>query len=128
MKNGKLNLPEIIYLSNSKKAWNSVIDSVERYQSHTIDIKPKIHIDQKLILALIEPKDGGIYLCVILEYLIFIQDKFLEEIMTITPGTYRSLRFLEDSDSFTETERTLQYYIQSLTLEQLRNDNLISYQ
>ncbi|RHZ50625.1 hypothetical protein Glove_494g17 [Diversispora epigaea] len=48
--------------------------------------------------------------------------------MTITPGTCRSLGFLEDSDSFTETAGSPQYYIQSLTLEQSREDNLISYQ
>ncbi|CAG8605014.1 8472_t:CDS:2, partial [Diversispora eburnea] len=111
-----------------EKAWNSVIDNVDRYECHEIVIKPKMHFDQKLTLALIEPKDEGVYLCAILEYLIFIQNKFLEEIMTITPGTCRSLGFLEDSDSFTETEGPPQYYIQSLTLKQLRKDNLISYQ
>ncbi|RHZ50618.1 hypothetical protein Glove_494g23 [Diversispora epigaea] len=111
-----------------ENAWNSVIDNVDRYQRHKIDIKPIMHIDQKLILALIEPKDEGVFLCEMLEYLVSIQNKFIEEIMAIKPGTCRSLRFLEDSDSFDETEGPPQYYIQSLTLKQSRKDNLISYQ
>ncbi|RHZ88035.1 hypothetical protein Glove_26g184 [Diversispora epigaea] len=111
-----------------ENAWNSVIYNVDKYQCHKINIKPKMNFDQKLILALIEPKDEGVFLCAILEYLVFIQNKFIEEIMTIKPGTCRSLRFLEDSDSFDETEGPSQYYIQSLTLERSRKDNLISYQ
>ncbi|RHZ83844.1 hypothetical protein Glove_87g84 [Diversispora epigaea] len=111
-----------------EKAWNSVIDNVDRYQCQKININPKMNFDQKLILALIEPKDEGVFLCAILEYLVFIQNKFIEEIMTIKPGTCRSLRFLEDFDSFDETEGPPQYYIQSLTLEQSRKDNLILYQ
>lgn len=119
------------------QAWNSVIDHVKNYQCHELpSTKPLIDIESPITFGLIEPKDTGVFICAILEYLIGIQNDFLREVATIAPGKCHSLVFLEDK-SFTSKDpnatsksvkSTTQYYIQSMTVEQIQPNNVINFQ
>uniref|UniRef100_U9UDW4 Uncharacterized protein n=1 Tax=Rhizophagus irregularis (strain DAOM 181602 / DAOM 197198 / MUCL 43194) TaxID=747089 RepID=U9UDW4_RHIID len=87
-----------------------------------------------------EPKDTGILLCAILDFLVDLQNKFLEEVMSIPPGTCRSLKFL-DEPTF-NVEQTVSstskiqpakpntpsgYYLQSMRIDHARSANIINF-
>ncbi|CAG8756193.1 14713_t:CDS:1, partial [Acaulospora morrowiae] len=110
-----------------EEAWNAVIEGVDRYQCHDLKEKPKMSMDRRLIMGLVEPKDDGVYLCAIIEHLVSLQNEFLQEVMLIPPGTCRSLKFLEESLKSESGNTPARYYVQSMTAEQARKDNIISY-
>ncbi|CAG8439539.1 3367_t:CDS:10 [Acaulospora colombiana] len=110
-----------------EEAWNVVIEDVDRYQCHTLEHKPKMNQDRRLIMGLMEPEDDGVYLCAIIEYLVSLQNEFLQEIMVIPPGTCRSLKFLEESLEAKSDDTPARYFVQSMTIDQARKDNIISY-
>lgn len=116
-------------------AWNKVIDDVDRFQCHELpQPKPFIDLISHVSLALVEPKDSGVYLCAILEYLIRLQNDFLQEILNIPIGHCKALKFSEepyfikgnaassslrthDADS---TETSTRFYLQSLRINQTK--------
>ncbi|CAG8523422.1 10645_t:CDS:10, partial [Racocetra fulgida] len=124
-------------------AWNETIDHVTRYQCHPLpDEKPYIDINSNIVFGLMEGRDTGIYLCAILEYLITLQNNFLQEVMTIPGGSCPSLNFLRElswvtyenvSSSFTNSTPALAieaqspYFIQSKKLDTLKETNFINY-
>ncbi|CAG8590736.1 35426_t:CDS:2, partial [Racocetra persica] len=115
-----------------EESWNIVIEKVDRYQCHELSEKPEMNRTRPIIMGLIEEKDLSLYLCAILEYLIGLQNNFLQDVMTIPPGSCKALRFLEqtsfDAEEGTSTvTSTSQYSVRSLTLNQAHFDNIISY-
>jgi hypothetical protein len=125
------------------KAWNSVIGDVDQFQCHDLPIpKPKINLRSPISLALVEPKDSGVFLCAILEYLIGLQNNFLQEVLSIPIGSSYALKFLEEPYFSAEntisssssrahkvalTERSTRYYLQSLRIDQTKQKNFINY-
>ncbi|RIB28541.1 hypothetical protein C2G38_2028448 [Gigaspora rosea] len=130
------------YLSSTfeefAKAWNTVIDKVKYYQCHELPAtKPQINRSSLIVFGLMEPKDTGVYLCAILEYLIGLQNNFLQEVAEIRPGTCNSLKFLEDSSFYNENKAAssstskdtiTRYYIQSMRIDQMQATNFIDFQ
>src|SRR5438034_5570183 len=92
-----------------------------------------------VVFGLMEPKDAGIPLCAILDFLVNLQNKFLEEVMSIPPGTCRSLKFL-DEPTF-NVEQTVSstskiqaksntpsgYCLQSMRIDHVRSVNTINF-
>ncbi|RIB19825.1 hypothetical protein C2G38_2141452 [Gigaspora rosea] len=124
-------------------AWNETIDHVTRYQCHPLpEEKPHIDINSTIVFGLMEGRDTGIFLCAILEYLITLQNNFLQEVMAIPGGSCHSLNFLRElswvtyenvSSSSTNptpalaTETPSPYFIQSNKLDTLQEINFINY-
>ncbi|CAG8490949.1 4682_t:CDS:10 [Ambispora gerdemannii] len=123
-----------------KDAWNSVIPYVTRFQCHDLEQKPAINEEFSIVYGLIEPKGESQYLCAILDVLVSIQNEFLQEVVTIPPGSCSSLRFLETegireqdfdtlSTSATAThDRYILYYLKTLRLENIRPSNIINHE
>ena len=100
-------------------------------------------MNSPIALALVELKDSGVYLCAILEYLIRLQNLFLQVILTIPIGTTKALKFLEETYSILEntastsssrtnnansTESPTRYCLQSLKIDQTKQNNFINFQ
>jgi hypothetical protein len=124
------------------QGWNTVLPFVKRYQCHELPPREKPTMAYKLpvVFALMEPKDTGIPLCAILDFLVNLQNKFLGEVMSIPPGTCRSLKFL-DEPAF-NVEQTVSstskiqsaklntpngYYLQSMRIDHARSANVINF-
>ncbi|CAG8459689.1 1476_t:CDS:10, partial [Ambispora leptoticha] len=125
---------------NFKDAWNSVIPYVTRFQCHELEQKPTINEESSIILGLVEPKGESLYLCAILDYLVSLQNEFLQEVVTIPPGNCSSLRFLEtegireddldapSTSAATTRDPHILYYLKSMRLENIRPSNIIQYE
>ncbi|PKK68874.1 hypothetical protein RhiirC2_867041 [Rhizophagus irregularis] len=117
------------------KAWNEVINDIDQFQCHELPKpKPDINLKSPISLALVEPKDSGVYLSAILEYLIGLQNNFLQEVLTIPTGNSKALKFLEESyfiqgtgTGAASTESSTRFYIQSLKINQTKQNNFINY-
>ncbi|PKC70591.1 hypothetical protein RhiirA1_439366 [Rhizophagus irregularis] len=123
------------------EGWNRVLPFVRRYQCHELPReKPNMTYKLPVVFGLMEPKDTGILLCAILDFLVDLQNKFLEEVMSIPPGTCRSLKFL-DEPTF-NVEQTVSstskiqsaksntpsgYYLQSMRIDHARSANIINF-
>ncbi|POG71347.1 hypothetical protein GLOIN_2v1607077 [Rhizophagus irregularis DAOM 181602=DAOM 197198] len=123
------------------EGWNRVLPFVKRYQCHELPReKPNMAYKLPVVFGLMEPKDTGILLCAILDFLVDLQNKFLEEVMSIPPGTCRSLKFL-DEPTF-NVEQTVSstskiqpakpntpsgYYLQSMRIDHARSANIINF-
>jgi hypothetical protein len=125
------------------KAWNKVIGDVDQFQCKELTKpKPAINLKSFISLALVEPKDSGVYLCAILEYLIGLQNNFLQEVLSIPTEHSKALKFLEESYFIQEntissstsridtvsTESSTRFYIQSLRINQTKQNNFINYE
>ncbi|CAB4416885.1 unnamed protein product [Rhizophagus irregularis] len=118
------------------KAWNEVINDIDQFQCHELPKpKPDINLRSRISLALVEPKDSGVYLSAILEYLIGLQNNFLQEVLTISTGHSKAIKFLEESYFIQETgtditsaESSTRFYIQSLGINQTKQNNFINYE
>ncbi|RIA86037.1 hypothetical protein C1645_741134 [Glomus cerebriforme] len=123
------------------KGWNAVIPFVMRYQCHDLPKeKPTMSYRLPVVFGLMEPKDTGILLCAILDYLVNLQNNFLREVMIIPPGTCRSLKFLDEPtfsskqtvESISKQQTTRPntpngYYLQSICIDQARSGNIINF-
>ncbi|KAG9292714.1 hypothetical protein G9A89_008302 [Geosiphon pyriformis] len=122
------------------EAWNIVIPHVTRFQCHELPaLRPIIKDDLPIIFGLIEAKDNSLYLCAILHFLVTLQNKFLQEVINISPGC-RSLRFLEQdntselgsSASLTQVQAVNNqqqlYLLRSMRVEDTRSSNIIGYE
>ncbi|RIA93442.1 hypothetical protein C1645_819410, partial [Glomus cerebriforme] len=123
------------------KGWNAIIPFVKRYQCHDLPKeKPTMGYRLPVVLGLMEPKDTGILLCAILDYLVNLQNNFLQEVMKIPPGTCRSLKFLDEPtfsseqtvESISKQQSTKSntpngYYLQSMRIDQARSGNIINF-
>ncbi|RIA83302.1 hypothetical protein C1645_834051 [Glomus cerebriforme] len=136
-----------INFNDFANAWNSVINDVDQFQCHELPKpKPDINLKSPISLALVESKDSGVFLCAILEYLIGLQNNFLQEVLTIPIGHSKALKFLEESyfiqgNTFSSSSRkhnaathnadskesSTRYYLQSLRIDQTKQDNFINY-
>ncbi|CAG8448239.1 7322_t:CDS:10, partial [Acaulospora morrowiae] len=111
------------------RSWNAVIRKVKNYQCHELPKeKPKINYDSPIVFALVEPKDSGIYLCAILEYLIGLQNDFLQEVIAIPSGSH-SLNFMGETklSAFDSSSSSAQRYIRSIQITHAKSENLINY-
>ncbi|CAG8439660.1 11533_t:CDS:10 [Acaulospora colombiana] len=118
------------------QAWNSVIGLVQNYQCHELPLKPLISIESPVAFGLVEPRDTGVYICAILEYLIGLQNNFLQEVALITPRKCASLVFLEDisfrgkeaNSASSKNMETTQYCIHSMRINQIQSNNIINFE
>ncbi|CAB4488333.1 unnamed protein product [Rhizophagus irregularis] len=118
-----------------KLGWNTVIPFVNRYQCHELpNEKPVMGYSLPVIFGLVEPKDAGIFLCAILDYLVDLQNQFLQEVIVIPPGTCKSLKFLDEITfdielAISKTEPVIPngYCFQSLRLDHVRSGNIINF-
>jgi hypothetical protein len=116
--------------------WNTVMPFVKRYQCHDLpNDKPIMDYNLPVIFGLMEQKDAGIFLCAILYYLIDIQNKFLQEVIGIPPGTCKSLKFLDEltfdiglSTTKTKPVTPNGYCLQSMYLDHARSGNIINFE
>ncbi|UZO21060.1 uncharacterized protein OCT59_013464 [Rhizophagus irregularis] len=119
-----------------KLGWNTVISLVNRYQFNELpDDEPAMRDNSPVVLGLMGQKDSGIYLCAILYHLVNIQNKFLQEVIEISPGTCKSLKFLDgptidfgSSTSKAKSETPNRYCLQSMCLDQVRSVNIINFE
>ncbi|PKY40981.1 hypothetical protein RhiirA4_395357 [Rhizophagus irregularis] len=123
------------------EGWNRVLPFVKRYQCHELPReKPNMAYKLPVVFGLMEPKDTGILLCAILDFLVDLQNKFLEEVMSIPPGTCRSLKFLDEPtfnvEQTVSSTSKLQsaksntpsgYYLQSMRIDHARSANIINF-
>jgi hypothetical protein len=119
------------------RGWNTVLPFVKRYQRYDLPReKPTMAYNLPVVLALMEPKDTGILLCGILDFLVNLQNKFLEEVMSIPLGTCRSLKFLDESafnveQTVSSTSKIqsakLNTYFQSMRIDHARSANVINF-
>ncbi|CAB4390800.1 unnamed protein product [Rhizophagus irregularis] len=123
------------------EGWNRVLPFVKRYQCYELPReKPNMAYKLPVVFGLMEQKDAGIFLCAILDFLVGLQNKFLEEVLSIPPGTCRSLEFL-DEPTF-NTKQTVSstskiqsakpntpsgYYLQSMRIDHARSANIINF-
>ncbi|RGB29598.1 hypothetical protein C1646_713138, partial [Rhizophagus diaphanus] len=123
------------------KGWNRVLPFVNRYQCHELPSeKPNMAYNLPIVFGLMEPKDTGILLCAILDFLVDLQNNFLEEVMLMPPGTCRSLKFLNEPTF--NTEQTVSstskiqsakpntpsgYYLQSMRIDHAHSANIINF-
>ncbi|UZO24837.1 uncharacterized protein OCT59_017131 [Rhizophagus irregularis] len=78
-------------------SWNSVISHINQYQSKEFLLdKPFMTLDVPVIFGLVEQKNSGIYLCVIVEFLIKLHNEFLNDVMAIPIEKCKSLNFIKD--------------------------------
>ncbi|CAG8439285.1 11270_t:CDS:10, partial [Acaulospora colombiana] len=106
------------------ESWNTIIEYVNKYHCHEFkEEKPKVDLKKHVVLGLVEGRDVGIYLCAILEFLINLQNNFLQDVLSI-PNANESLKFWRTQTS--EGEREL--YIESRKLDCLQENNFINYE
>ncbi|PKY42427.1 hypothetical protein RhiirA4_397377 [Rhizophagus irregularis] len=123
-----------------KLGWDTVIPSVGRYQCHQLpNDKPIMSYNLPVVFGLMEPKDAGIFLCAILDYLVNLQNNFLKEVIEIPPGTCKSLKFLDEPQFDVErtglstpkakakTDTPNGYCLQSMRLDHARSVNIINF-
>ncbi|GBB96188.1 hypothetical protein RclHR1_00270034 [Rhizophagus clarus] len=118
------------------KGWNTVLPFVKRYQCHELPReKPNMAYKLPVVFGLMEPKDTGILLCAILDFLVNLQNKFLGEIMSIPPGACKSLKFLDEPtfnveqtvSSTSKINTPSGYYLQSMRIDHARSANIINF-
>ncbi|GBB90017.1 hypothetical protein RclHR1_01690002 [Rhizophagus clarus] len=123
-----------------KHGWDTVIPSVGRYQCHQLPKdKPTMSYNLPVVFGLMEPKDAGIFLCAILDFLVNLQNNFLKEVIEIQPGTCKSLKFLDEpqfdiertvlstSKEKAKTDSPNGYCLQSMRLDHARSVNIINF-
>jgi hypothetical protein len=104
--------------------WNSVITYINHYKSE--DNKPLMNLELPVIYGLIEQKDSGIHLCAILDFLIKLQNKFLDDIMIISINKCKSLDYYSTNLSWNYLKS--KEYFNTLTVTQAQDNNFINYE
>ncbi|CAG8817684.1 7457_t:CDS:1, partial [Racocetra fulgida] len=107
------------------KSWNSLTPYIKRYQyrCHKLPSEiPQMHLNLSIIYGLYEPTDASSILCAAIEFLVELQNNFLNDIKKISPITCQSLKFIEEID-----KQEPRYCIQSTILENAKQENIIHY-
>ncbi|CAG8518032.1 9622_t:CDS:10, partial [Cetraspora pellucida] len=116
-----------------EKSWNAVAGNVRRYQCHDF-VPHKLTKDDSVVFGLVEAKDSGIYLCAIIEYLVNIQNQFLEDVISIPDEICSSLKFLQKAapwaTSIQDKTTTISnpYHIPSKQINSLQQSDIINYE
>lgn len=63
-------------------SWNAVRENVERYECKEITV-PVMNRNVPLAMCLVEPRDQGLYLVAIFEYLRNLQNSFLDAVISL---------------------------------------------
>ncbi|CAG8544418.1 10860_t:CDS:2 [Cetraspora pellucida] len=112
--------------NNFANSWNCLIPYIKRYQCKDLPQEmPKMHKKISIVYGLYEPTDESIYICAIIEFLVQLQNNFLNDIMEIPSETCQSLKFIEKSGAHKSEESN--YYIQSTYLENAKLEQIINY-
>ncbi|CAG8468220.1 46_t:CDS:10, partial [Acaulospora colombiana] len=115
---------------NFVAAWNSVREHITRYECHEFaSPMPEMAGNLPLIYALIDLRDESLYICGAIDYLVNLQNNFLQQVLTIEPGC-ASLRFLEQGQlsNSNNTMNQGQYYIETMSLSEARDIHLMNYE
>ncbi|KAF0517032.1 e3 ubiquitin-protein ligase [Gigaspora margarita] len=107
------------------RSWNYITPYIKRYQyqCHQLPSEiPEMHSDLSVIYGLYEPINESLFLCAAIEFLVKLQNNFLNDIKTISPTTCQSLKFIEETD-----KHEPKYCIQSTFLENAKQENIIHY-
>ncbi|CAG8757382.1 5595_t:CDS:1, partial [Racocetra fulgida] len=108
-------------------SWNCLIPYIKRYQYKDLPQgMPKMHKKISIVYGLYEPTDESIYICAIIEFLVQLQNNFLNEIIEISSETCHSLKFIEKSSTH-KSEQESKYYLQSISLENAKPEQIIDY-
>ncbi|CAG8475156.1 3381_t:CDS:10, partial [Racocetra persica] len=104
-------------------SWNRLTPHVKRYQCKELPQEmPKIDNKTSIIYGLYEPTDESLYLCATIEFLVQLQNDFLNDIIEVSCGTCQSLKFIEESDV-----QAGRYCLQSINLENVKSEQIIKY-
>ncbi|KAF0538645.1 e3 ubiquitin-protein ligase [Gigaspora margarita] len=108
-------------------SWNRLIPHIKRYQCKELPQEMPI-IDNKapIIYGLYEPNDESLYLCAAIEFLVQLQNNFLNDIMETSGDAYQSSNFIEESGTQTSIQES-SYFIQSISLENAKPEQIIEY-
>ncbi|CAB5384514.1 unnamed protein product [Rhizophagus irregularis] len=104
--------------------WNSVISHINQYQSE-VDKPFIMTLDLPVIFGLVEQKDGGVYLCAIVEFLIKLHNEFLNDVMAIPIEKCKSFNFIKD---FSWNCLNSKIYFTTSTVTQTQEKNFINYE
>ncbi|CAG8447585.1 8222_t:CDS:10, partial [Acaulospora morrowiae] len=118
---------------NFSKAWNLIRNHITRYKCQEfIKPMPEMNGDISVSYALVEQENESLYICGAIEYLVNLQNLFLQQVLTIKPDC-SSLRFLEQ-EQFSSNDRIgnqafqHRYKIKLLPLSKAHDDNIINYE
>ncbi|CAG8500227.1 5896_t:CDS:1 [Cetraspora pellucida] len=116
---------------NFADSWNDLIPYVNRYQCHPLpQAMPKMHDNIPVVFGLLEPVNESLFLCAAIDFLVQLQNAFLNEVVEIPLKTCQSLKFLEKPTIQNDDDRHIQstYHLKSITLDNAkRSKNIISY-
>ncbi|CAG8557420.1 24661_t:CDS:2, partial [Racocetra persica] len=111
-------------------SWNDLIPYVNRYQCHPLpQAMPKMHDNIPVVFGLLEPVNESLFLCAAIDFLVQLQNVFLNEVIEIPSKTCQSLKFLEKTAIQNDDDMHIQstYHLESITLDNARSENIISY-
>ncbi|CAG8640304.1 3621_t:CDS:1 [Acaulospora morrowiae] len=93
---------------NFSNAWNLIRPHITRYKCQEfIKSMPEMNGNISVSYALVEQENESLYICGAIEYLVNLQNLFLQRVSTIKPCRYK---------------------IKSLSLSEARDDNIINYE
>ncbi|CAG8651126.1 18286_t:CDS:2, partial [Acaulospora morrowiae] len=117
---------------NFSKAWNLIRHHITRYKCQEfIKPMPEMNGNISVSYALVEEENESLYICGAIEYLVNLQNIFLQQVLTIKPDC-SSLGFLEQeqflNDKVGNQASQRRYKIKSLPLSKASDDNIINYE
>ncbi|KAF0485179.1 e3 ubiquitin-protein ligase [Gigaspora margarita] len=112
---------------NFADSWNQMIPYINRFQCHTLPQMPKMHDNIPIVFGLLEPVNESMFLCAIIDFLVQLQNTFLNEVIEIPSKTCQSLKFLEKIDIQNNDEKHNQYYLKSINLDNAREEYIVTY-
>ncbi|CAG8590221.1 16749_t:CDS:2, partial [Racocetra fulgida] len=104
---------------------NETLEVTDQYNENYLPQEmPKLHSKISIVYGLYvhEPKDESLYLGATIEFLVQLQNNFLNDVIEISPKTCQSLKFIEKLD--TQEPR---YHLQSINLENAKSEQIINY-
>ncbi|KAF0511337.1 e3 ubiquitin-protein ligase [Gigaspora margarita] len=115
--------------ANFTNSWNKLTPYIKRYQCHNLPPMPKMHDNLPVVFGLLEPINESLLLCAVIDFLVQLQNKFLNEVIEIPSKTCQSLKFLEKIDIQNNDEGYNQsiYHLKSVSLDNARPKNIIFY-
>ncbi|CAG8804176.1 35794_t:CDS:1, partial [Racocetra persica] len=115
---------------NFANSWNQLIPYINRYKCLALpQPMPKMHDNISVVFGLLEPINESLFLCAAIDFLVQLQNDFLNEVIGI-PSKCQSLKFLEKIDFQDTDERPIQstYHLKSITLDNARPEHIVFYE
>ncbi|CAG8523583.1 1810_t:CDS:10, partial [Dentiscutata erythropus] len=111
--------------NNFATSWNCLTPHIKRYGCKELPQEiPKLDDQTSVVYGLYmhEPTDESLYISAVIEYLVQLQNDFLNDVIEISPSACQSLKFIEISDI-----RGSRYQLQSISLENAKLEQIITY-